>query len=58
METNMTSWHSYPSVYALGHRYLSELLLDDVLIEVFNTEKTFSFETLKDNIYLNSEVLQ
>lgn len=31
--TITTSWHSYPSIFALGHRYLSELLLDPVLVE-------------------------
>lgn len=29
----MTSWHQYPSIYNLGHKYLSELLLDPVLVE-------------------------
>ena len=28
-----TSWHSYPSVWALGHRALGELLLDTVVVE-------------------------
>lgn len=27
------SWHTYPSVYSLGHRYLTDLLLDPVLVE-------------------------
>ena len=27
------SWHSYPKVYALGHRAISDLLLDDVVVE-------------------------
>jgi hypothetical protein len=29
----MTSYHSYPTVYALGHRAISELLLDQVIVE-------------------------
>lgn len=29
----MDSWHSYPSVFALGHKALAELLLDPVLVE-------------------------
>lgn len=29
----MDAWHSYPSVYALGHKALTELLLDPVLVE-------------------------
>lgn len=28
-----TSWHSYPDSNALGHKYLTELFLDDVVIE-------------------------
>ena len=28
-----TSWHSYPKIYAMGHRYISELLLDPVIVE-------------------------
>lgn len=28
-----TSWHSYPSIYNLGHKALAELLLDPVLVE-------------------------
>ena len=37
------SWHSYPSVYALGHRYLAELLLDPVLVEEKIDGSQFSF---------------
>ncbi|MDE1839855.1 MAG: hypothetical protein KGH87_08050 [Thaumarchaeota archaeon] len=29
----VTSWHSYPSPYALGHRNIADLLLDPVLVE-------------------------
>lgn len=29
----MTSWHSYPQIFALGHRYITDLLLDPVLVE-------------------------
>jgi hypothetical protein len=29
----MSSFHSYPSIYSLGHRYLADLLLDPVLVE-------------------------
>ena len=38
-----TSWHSYPSIYALGHRYLEELLLDPVLVEEKVDGSQFSF---------------
>lgn len=39
----MDSWHSYPSIYALGHRYLEELLLDPVLVEEKVDGSQFSF---------------
>ena len=29
----MDSWHTYPSIFAIGHRALSELLLDPVIVE-------------------------
>jgi hypothetical protein len=38
-----TSWHSYPSLYALGHRYVSELFLDPVLVEEKVDGSQFSF---------------
>ena len=27
------SWHSYPSIFAMGHRALKELFLDPVIVE-------------------------
>lgn len=47
---------SYPSIYALGHRYISELLLDPVLVEEKIDGSQFSFGLYKDiegNEYLN-----
>lgn len=38
-----TSWHSYPKIYALGHKAISELLLDDVLVEEKIDGSQFSF---------------
>lgn len=38
-----TSWHSYPSIYALGHRYIADLLLDPVLVEEKVDGSQFSF---------------
>jgi hypothetical protein len=32
-ENQMNSWHSYPSVYALGHSAITELLFDSILVE-------------------------
>lgn len=29
----MSSYHSYPSIFNLGHRYIADLLLDPVLVE-------------------------
>lgn len=37
------SWHSYPSIFALGHRALSELLLDPVIVEEKVDGSQFSF---------------
>lgn len=38
-----TSWHSYPSIFALGHRALNELLLDPVIVEEKVDGSQFSF---------------
>jgi hypothetical protein len=38
-----TSWHSYPSIYALGHKAIKELFLDDVLVEEKIDGSQFSF---------------
>ena len=37
------SWHSYPSIFALGHRALAELLLDPVIVEEKIDGSQFSF---------------
>lgn len=39
----MTSWHSYPKLFAIGHRALAELLLDDVVVEEKVDGSQFSF---------------
>jgi hypothetical protein len=39
----VTSWHSYPSIYALGHKHLEELLLDPVIVEEKIDGSQFSF---------------
>lgn len=28
-----TSWHSYPKLYAMGHRAIADILLDDVIVQ-------------------------
>lgn len=39
----MNSWHSYPSIYALGHRYIMNLLDDEVNVEEKVDGSQFSF---------------
>lgn len=46
----MTSWHSYPSIYALGHRYVADLLLDPVLVEEKVDGSQFSFGIFIDDV--------
>lgn len=38
-----TSWHSYPKLFAIGHRALADLLLDDVIVEEKVDGSQFSF---------------
>ena len=37
------SWHSFPSVYAVGHAALADLFLDDVIVEEKVDGSQFSF---------------
>lgn len=39
----MTSWHSYPKVYAIGHAAIREIFLDDVIVEEKVDGSQFSF---------------
>lgn len=39
----MTSWHSYPKLYAMGHRAIADILLDDVIVEEKLDGSQFSF---------------
>ena len=48
-EVMHTSWHGYPSIFALGHRALSELLLDPVLVEEKVDGSQFSFGIFEEN---------
>ena len=45
----MNSWHSYPKVYALGHRAISEILLDPVIVEEKIDGSQFSFGWFSDS---------
>ena len=38
-----TSWHTYPSIFALGHRAITDLLADEVLVEEKIDGSQFSF---------------
>lgn len=42
-ENLTTSYHSYPKIYAVGHRGISELLLDPVIVEEKVDGSQFSF---------------
>lgn len=44
----MNSWHSYPSIYALGHRAIADLLRGDVLVEEKVDGSQFSFGVTQD----------
>lgn len=51
----MDSWHSYPSIYALGHRALRDLLLDPVLVEEKIDGSQFSFGKFVDGLRCRSK---
>lgn len=39
----MTSWHSYPKIYNLGHKYISDLLEGEVVVQEKVDGSQFSF---------------
>lgn len=39
----MNSWHSYPKLYAMGHRAIADILLDDVIVQEKVDGSQFSF---------------
>lgn len=47
--------HSYPSVFALGHAHLGELLLDDVLVEEKVDGSQFSFGKIDGKLRMRSK---
>lgn len=49
------SYHSYPKVYALGHRAITELLLDPVIIEEKIDGSQFSFGIFNGEIKCRSK---
>lgn len=54
-ETATTSWHSYPSIFALGHRALTELLLDPVIVEEKLDGSQFSFGRFDGELKVRSK---
>lgn len=52
------SWHSYPSIYSLGHAALAELFLDDVLVEEKIDGSQFSFGIFDDGLRARSKGAQ
>lgn len=53
-----TSWHSYPSIYALGHKAVSELLLDPVIVEEKIDGSQFSFGRFDGELKVRSKGAQ
>jgi hypothetical protein len=51
----MSSWHSYPSIFALGHRYLEHLLDDSVLVEEKVDGSQFSFGRFGGELHVRSK---
>ncbi len=49
------SWHTYPRIYALGHRALADLLQDPVLIEEKIDGSQFSFGRFGDEFKARSK---
>src|SRR3990167_7006721 len=45
----ITSWHAYPQVYALGHRYVADLLKGTVTVEEKVDGSQFSFGLFDGN---------
>lgn len=51
----MTSWHSYPKIYNLGHPALAELLNDPVTVEEKVDGSQFSFGRFGDELKIRSK---
>lgn len=51
----MTSWHSYPKIYNLGHAALAELLLDVVTVEEKIDGSQFSFGVFNGELRCRSK---
>lgn len=53
-----TSWHSYPRIYALGHKAIAELFFDDVLVEEKIDGSQFSFGRFEGELKCRSKGCQ
>lgn len=51
----MSSWHSYPSVFAMGHKAIGELLLDTVIVEEKVDGSQFSFGRFDGELKVRSK---
>jgi hypothetical protein len=54
-EKNMSSWHSYPSSYALGHRYIQKIFDGNVLVEEKIDGSQFSFGRFNGELKVRSK---
>lgn len=48
-------WHSYPQIFALGHRYIEELLLDPVVVQEKVDGSQLSFGHLNGQLVVRSK---
>jgi hypothetical protein len=52
---NMSSWHSYPSVFTMGHKAIEELLLDPIIVEEKIDGSQFSFGRFNGELRVKSK---
>jgi len=52
---NDSSWHSYPSIYAMGHRALERVFLGDVIVEEKVDGSQFSFGVFDGEVRCRSK---
>ncbi len=53
-----TSWHSYPKIYALGHRAIKDLFADEVIVEEKIDGSQFSFGIFNGELKCRSKGAQ
>jgi hypothetical protein len=54
VEVKSSSWHSYPKVYALGHREVLDVLKGDVIVQEKVDGSQFSFALIDGELHLKS----